>query len=102
MTQMKTGNQNRVTLYYPSDKDDGKSYPDLKWAHDGINTIKGMMKFGADILPEGLFKHLKDVNQGVRCSAPASKLEKAVPVIMSHGIGNTMSFFSTICKDMAS
>lgn len=32
----------------------------------------------------------------------AENLEKVVPVIFSHGIGNSMTFFSTIIKDMAS
>lgn len=100
--QMKAGGQNRVTIYYPASKDDKNTYPDERWAQDGDHTIRGLMKFGADILPEGLFRHLRDVRQNVKVKAKAAKVEKAVPIILTHGIGNTMSFFSTICKALAS
>jgi hypothetical protein len=33
----------------------------MPWAYDGEHTIKGMMKFGADILPEGPFKYLSAI-----------------------------------------
>lgn len=50
IAQMK-GAPNRVSIYYPTPKNDGGRYSDYKWAHDGEHTIKGLMKFGADILP---------------------------------------------------
>jgi Platelet-activating factor acetylhydrolase, isoform II len=102
---MKTSSGNRVMMYYPTDKKDLKSYKDSNWAYDGDHTIKGLMKFGADILPQGPFKHLDSIKQNVRMNAPLStieKIDKVVPIIFTHGVGNTMSFFSTILKDIAS
>ena len=71
---MKVGG-NRVTLYYPTRKDDRESYSDYKWAHDGEHTIKGLMKFGADILPAGPFRHLGSLKQNVRVNAPLAREE---------------------------
>lgn len=102
MTQLKVGG-NRVSIYYPTPKDGKGDYSDYKWAYDGEDTVKGLMKFGDDILPKGPFRHLAGIRQGVRVKAPLpEKQEKLVPVIFTHGIGNTMSFFSTIFKDLAS
>jgi hypothetical protein len=71
--------------------------------------IKGLSKFGADILPTNPFYYLLSVKQKVKYGAPAVKLPendkhsgKFIPMIFSHGVGNTMSWFSTICKDLAS
>ena len=109
MTSMKVGG-NRVMIYYPTPKNSKGQYNDYKWAYDGEHTIKGLMKFGADILPQGPFNHLTSIRQNVLVNAPVSRGDKTekgdekkfVPVIFSHGIGNTMSFFSTIFKDLAS
>ena len=68
------------------------------------------MKFGADILPKGPFRHLESIRQNVRVNAPPAKVTKAgfdeaaklVPIIFTHGVGNTMSSFSIILKDLAS
>lgn len=61
MTQIKaTGN--RVTIYYPARVEGNNHYGDYKWAYDGEDSMKGLMRFGADILPQGPFRHL----QGVR------------------------------------
>jgi hypothetical protein len=60
-TSLKGGSQNRVMIYYPTPKDYRGAYQDYKWAHDGEHTIKGLMKFGADILPKGPFRHLESV-----------------------------------------
>jgi hypothetical protein len=70
MTSMKGASGNRVTLYYPINKDDKTSCADLKWAHDGEHTIKGLMKFGGDILPKGPFRHLESIRQNVKINAP--------------------------------
>ena len=43
--------QNRVLIYYPTDKEDQRRYLDLKWASDGEHTLKGLMKFALDIVP---------------------------------------------------
>ena len=71
--------------------------------------IKGLIKFGADIVPATPFYYLQSVKQRVMVDAPLVKLPdsdkhegKFIPVIFSHGVGNTMSWFSTICKDFAS
>jgi hypothetical protein len=102
MAALKAGSKNRVMIYYPCEG--GGSEPDMRWAHDGERTIQGLMKFGADILPQGPFRHLASINQNVRVRAPALKNTqgKWVPVILTHGIGGTMSYFSTICKDLVS
>ena len=60
MTEIK-GAGNRVTIYYPTPKEDKGQYKDYRWAHDGEHTIKGLMKFGADILPKGPFRHIESI-----------------------------------------
>lgn len=57
---MKIGG-NRVMIYYPTSKNDKGTYRDYKWAHDGEHTLKGLMKFGADILPAGPFRHIQSI-----------------------------------------
>ena len=91
-------------IYYPTSKSDNGTYRDYKWAHDGEHTLKGLMKFGADILPAGPFRHIQSIKQNVKVNAPINKREegKFVPIIFSHGVGNTMTWFSTIIKDLAS
>ena len=81
----------------------------MLWAYDGDHMIKGLMKFAADLVPSGPFYHLLSVKQKVRVGAPIVKPTdddkhegKFIPIIMTHGVGNTMSWFSTICKDFAS
>jgi hypothetical protein len=61
-------------IYYPVSKDDNKPCGDYKWAHDGEHTIKGLMKFGADILPKGPFRHLESIKKNVRVNAPIAKV----------------------------
>jgi hypothetical protein len=101
LVTMKSGG-NRVMMYYPSAKGSSRGQ-DFKWAHDGDHTLTGLMKFGADILPKGPFRYLDSINQGVRVRGDfSSNLKKVVPVVFSHGIGNSVSFFSTIVKDLAS
>ena len=81
----------------------------MLWAYDGEHMIKGLIKFGADLVPSGPFYYLLSVKQRVKVDAPLIKLEendkhqgKFIPLVFSHGVGNTMSWFSTICKDLAS
>jgi hypothetical protein len=64
MTSLKGGSSNRVMIYYPTPKDGGP-YNDYKWAHDGEHTLKGLMKFGADILPKGPFRYIESIGQNV-------------------------------------
>ena len=100
---------NRVLIYYPTPKNTDKKYRDMLWAYDGDHMVKGLMKFAADLVPSGPFYYLLSVKQKVRVGAPIVKPEaddkhkgKFVPIIMTHGVGNTMTWFSTICKDFAS
>ena len=58
---MKGAAGNRVIVYYPCGKDDKTKCADYKWAMDGEHTIKGLMKFGADILPQGPFRHMAGI-----------------------------------------
>lgn len=110
MTAIKGGSANRVMIYYPTSKDDNAHYSDYKWAYDGDHTLKGLMKFGADILPKGPFRYIESIRQNVKVNAPIAKVtktgsegpQKLTPILFTHGIGNTMSFFSTILKDLAS
>jgi hypothetical protein len=110
ITEMKGAAGNRVTLYYPTPAGDSTPCGDYKWAQDGEHTIEGLMKFGQDVLPKGPFRHLESIRQNVKVKAPVAKVTregskeplKVVPIIFSHGIGNTMSWFSTIFKDLAS
>lgn len=68
------------------------------------------MKFALDILPQNPFKHLLNLKMNVRLKAPLAKLYdsqeknegKYVPIIFSHGIGCSRTYFSSICKDFAS
>ncbi len=60
-------------------------------------------------MPETPFKYMLSLKQRVKVDAPLVKLAendkhegKYIPIIFSHGVGNTMSWFSTICKDIAS
>ena len=50
VTNTKTGN-NKVLIYYPTDKNDRKVYPDLRWAMDGDHILKGLQKFSAGLIP---------------------------------------------------
>ena len=100
---------NRLLIYYPTEKKTTKLYKDMLWAYDGANMVKGLMKFAADLVPSGPFYYLLSVKQRVRVGAPIVKFGeedkhkgKFIPIIFTHGIGNTMSWFSTICKDFAS
>eukprot|EP00347_Sterkiella_histriomuscorum_P003348 403364636 len=101
---------NRVLIYYPVDKKlNRQNFKDMLWAYDGENMIKGLMKFGADIVPATPFYHLQSVKQRVMVDAPLVKLPdsdkhegKNIPIVFSHGVGNTMTWFSTMCKDFAS
>ena len=61
---------NRLFIYYPTQKRTEKLYSDMKWAYDGEHTIKGLMRFAADILPSGPFYSLLSVKQNVRVKAP--------------------------------
>lgn len=81
----------------------------MLWAYDGEHMVKGLMKFAADIPPASPFYFLQSVKQKVLVEAPLVKLPesdkhegKFIPIIFSHGVGNTMSTFSTLCKDLAS
>ena len=50
---------NRLLIYYPVDKKTNRQqYKDMLWAYDGEHMIKGLMKFGADIVPSGPFYYL--------------------------------------------
>ena len=94
---------NRLLIYYPTPKRADKAYPDMRWAYDGEHTVKGLMKFGADMVPAGPFKYLQSAKQNVRVRAPLAQVgQKYVPIVFSHGVGNTMTWFSTICKDLSS
>jgi hypothetical protein len=80
------------------------------WANDGQHSLKGLMKFALDLLPQNPFKHLLNLKLGIRYKAPIvdfkdldSKFSKKyVPIIFSHGIGCSMTFFSSFCKELAS
>lgn len=81
----------------------------MLWAYDGEDMIKGLIKFSADMMPANPFYYLLGVKQRVKVEAPLVKLPendkhqgKFIPMVFSHGVGNTMSWFSTICKDLAS
>lgn len=81
----------------------------MLWAYDGEHMVKGLMKFAAEIPPATPFYFLQSVKQKVLVEAPVVKLPesdkhqgKFIPIVFSHGVGNTMSTFSTLCKDLAS
>lgn len=57
-------------MYYPTKKSDDNKYFDMKWASDGENTLKGLMKFALDILPANPFKHLLNLRMNIRYKAP--------------------------------
>ena len=76
---------------------------------DGAHMLKGLKKFGAGLIPIGPFYYLLGLKQNVKVKAPICELKlkdakknKFVPIIMSHGVGNTMSWFSSICKEIVS
>ena len=61
------------------------------------------MKFALDIVPANPFRHLLNEKMNVKYKAPLAKMEKKLnPIIFSHGIGGSVTFFSSICKDLAS
>ena len=71
--------------------------------------LKGLKKFGAGLVPIGPFYYMLGLKQNVRVKAPIiefktkdAKKNKFVPIIMSHGVGNTMTWFSTINKEIVS
>lgn len=96
-------------IYYPTEAKEGSNYKDMMWAYDGEHIIKGLKKFAAGIMPESPFKYILSIKQKVMVDAPLAKLPdsdkhqgKYIPMIFSPGVGNTLSWFSTICKDLAS
>ena len=50
--------QNRLLIYYPTDKRTKERYRDYKWAMDGEDMLKGLVKFAADIVPSNPFYFL--------------------------------------------
>ena len=106
---MQTKVGNRLLIYYPTAKNQTQKYPDYLWAMDGDHMLKGLKKFAAGIIPTGPFYYLLGLRQNVKVKAPICEIQhkeaakkKLVPIIFSHGVGNTMSWFSTICKDIVS
>lgn len=106
MTKM---GQNRVLIYYPTEKDQKEFYPDYKWAMDGDKMLKGLYRFAAKLVPMGPFYSLTNLRLGIKVKAPLIKFgkkdkhgSKFVPIIFSHGVGNTTTWFSCILKDLAS
>jgi len=107
-TSLKVGG-NRVLVYYPTEASDSSMFKDMLWAYDGDHILKGLKKFSAGIMPESPFKYILSLKQKVLIDAPLASLTendkhkgKYIPMIFSPGVGNTMTWFSSICKDLAS
>ena len=95
---------NRVAVYYPADVEDPSKFRDVQWVHvDSEKFCKALSKFFFNFLPECLFKYLLEAHQNVFLSAPiTTKAITFTPVVFSHSLAQTNTFFSTIFKDLAS
>jgi hypothetical protein len=56
-TLTKMGN-NKVLIYYPTEKAATARYADYRWAMDGDVIMKGLSKFSADIVPMNPFYYI--------------------------------------------
>lgn len=95
---------NRVAVYYPAEVEDVSYFEDVPWVHvDSDKFCAALSKFFFNFLPECLFQYLLEAKQNVFLNAPITpRAVTFTPVIFSHSLAQTNTFFSTICKDLAS
>lgn len=78
---------------------------------DGDKILKGIVRFAMKLVPGGPFYHITNNSLNVKVGSPIIEFNESdeyiksksfVPIIFSHGVGCTTTWFSCICKDLAS
>ena len=109
--KMITGNQAKVAVYYPIDKEyyeANKANPSKNIAkmRDGVKTATGM-GIGFNVAPVILFRYYISLRVQVIHNYPlhkdfAEEGKKLTPIVFSHGLIVNRTNHSSICRELAS